>query len=73
MLEQHLVILMVIGMVSMGLVALIADQNKLAEMIGGLIGAVIGAAASVLFTAVLAAIHRQLAGPSAGAIEATFD
>lgn len=69
----YLVILMVIGMLSMGLVALIAGQAKIAQMIGGLIGAIIGAAASALFTAVLAAIHRQLAGPSPDAIGATFD
>ena len=35
--------------------------------------ALVAAAAGVLLTAILAAIHRQLAGPSPEAIGATFD
>lgn len=38
----------------------------------GLISGLIGAAVSVLFSAILASIHRQLAGPSTGAIAETF-
>ena len=69
----YLVIVMVIGMVSMALVALIAGQGKVSLLIGGLVSGIIGAAASALFAAILAAIHRQLAGPSPEAIGATFD
>ena len=69
----YLVIVMVVGMVSMALAALIAGQGKVSMVIGGVVSGVVGAAASALFTAILAAIHRQLAGPSAEAIGATFD
>jgi Membrane domain of glycerophosphoryl diester phosphodiesterase len=69
----YLVIVMVVGMVSMALAGLIAGQGKVSMLIGGLVTGVVGAAASALFTAILAAIHRQLAGPSPEAIGATFD
>ena len=69
----YLVIVMVVGMVAMALTALIAGQGKAAMLVGGLISGIVGAAASALLTAILAAIHRQLAGPSAGALDATFD
>ncbi|MEN9932118.1 MAG: hypothetical protein RIS17_691 [Pseudomonadota bacterium] len=38
----------------------------------GLASGLIGAAVSVLFSAIIASIHRQLAGPSTGAIAETF-
>jgi membrane-anchored glycerophosphoryl diester phosphodiesterase (GDPDase) len=69
----YLVIVMVVGMVAMALTALVAGQGKVSMLIGGVVSGVVGAAASALFTAILAAIHRQLAGPSAEAIGATFD
>ena len=69
----YLVVVMVAGMVSMALAALIAGQGKATMLIGGVVSGVVGAAASALFTAILAAIHRQLAGPSPEAIGATFD
>lgn len=69
----YLVVAMVVGMVAMALATLIAGQGKVAMLIGGMVTGVVGAAASALFTAILAAIHRQLAGPSAEAIGATFD
>lgn len=69
----YLVIVMVVGMVSMALAGLIAGQGKVSMLIGGVVSGVVGAAASALLTAILAAIHRQLAGPSAEAIGATFD
>ena len=69
----YLVITMVVGMVSMALAALIAGQGKVSMLIGGVVSGIVGAVASSLFTAILAAIHRQLAGPSPEAIGATFD
>ncbi|MEO6718393.1 MAG: glycerophosphoryl diester phosphodiesterase membrane domain-containing protein [Novosphingobium sp.] len=69
----YLVIIIVIGIVSMALTALLAGQGKVSMLIGGVISGVVGAAASALLTAILAAIHRQLAGPSPEAIGATFD
>ena len=69
----YLVLLLVVSMISMALVALIAGQGKITMLIGGAISGAVGAVASALFTAILAAIHRQLAGPSPEAIGATFD
>ena len=69
----YFVILMVVTMVIMALAIAIAGQGKVALLIGGVGSGAVGAAASVLLTAVLAAIHRQLAGPSAQAIGGTFD
>lgn len=69
----YLVVVMVVGMVSMALATLIAGQGKVSMLIGGAVTGAVGAAASALFTAILAAIHRQLAGPSAESIGATFD
>jgi hypothetical protein len=71
LLIAYFVITMVVSMVSMGLVGLIAGQGKVALLVGGLVSGIAGAVASTLFIAVLAAIHRQLAGPEA--IGATFD
>ena len=69
----YFVIIMVVTMVTMALAVAIAGQGKLSMLIGGLVSGVVGAAASVLLTAILAAIHRQLAGSSPQALGATFD
>lgn len=73
LLIAYFVIVMVVTIVAMAPVALFAGQGKASLLIGGLFSGIIGAAASALLAAILAAIHRQLAGPSAGTIEATFD
>jgi hypothetical protein len=41
-------------------------------LLSGAISGVIGALTSIVLTAILAAVHRQLAGPSQGAISETF-
>jgi hypothetical protein len=41
-------------------------------LLAGAISGVIGALTSIVLTAILAAVHRQLAGPSHGAISETF-
>jgi hypothetical protein len=41
-------------------------------LLSGAISGVIGALTSIVLTAILAAVHRQLAGPSHGAISETF-
>ncbi len=69
----YFVVVMLVGVMAMGLAVLIAGQGKLATLIGGLVSGIIGAAAAVVLTAVLAAIHRQLAGPSPDVLGATFD
>ncbi len=68
----YFVIIMVVTMIAMALAVGIAGQGKLSMLIGGVISGVVGAAANVLLTAILAAIHRQLAGPSPDALGATF-
>ncbi|MDP9055843.1 MAG: glycerophosphoryl diester phosphodiesterase membrane domain-containing protein [Pseudomonadota bacterium] len=42
------------------------------DLISGTISGVFGAAASIVFTAILAAVHRQLSGPWRGAISENF-
>ncbi|MDD3799141.1 MAG: hypothetical protein PHE36_08190 [Novosphingobium sp.] len=67
-----LVLAAVIGAISGLLLALAGDGNasKIGEAVfSGLLGAVV----TVYFVAILAAIHRQLAGPSAEAIGRTFE
>jgi hypothetical protein len=69
----YFVLVMVITMVAMAPVVLLAGQGKVSLLLGGLVSGIIGAAASALLTAILAAIHRQLAGPSPEALGKTFD
>jgi lysylphosphatidylglycerol synthetase-like protein (DUF2156 family) len=69
----YFVIIMVVTMIVMALAVAIAGQGKLSLLIGGVFSGVVGAAASVMLTAVLAAIHRQLAGPGPDALGSTFD
>ena len=50
-----------------------APQAGTGAMIAlGLVSGVVGTAVSVLFTSIVAAIHRQLAGPSTAAYDETF-
>ena len=69
----YFVIIMVVTMIVMALAVAIAGQGKVSLLIGGVFSGVVGAAASVLLTAILAAIHRQLAGPSSEVLGSTFD
>lgn len=47
-------------------------QGSAALIALGLVSGVVGAAVSVVFSGILASIHRQLSGPSTGAIAETF-
>lgn len=69
----YFVIVMVTTMIAMALAVTIAGQGKLSLFIGGVVSGVVGAAASVLLIAILAAVHRQLAGPSPESVSRTFD
>jgi hypothetical protein len=69
----YAVILLLASAIAGAVAAVIAGQGTGALLLSGLITGVIGAVAGVLFTAVQAAIHRQLAGPSSAALGATFD
>jgi uncharacterized membrane protein YeaQ/YmgE (transglycosylase-associated protein family) len=69
----YAVILVLVGAIAGVLAAVIAGEGKGALLLSGLLTGVIGAAAGVLFTAVLAVVHRQLAGPSSSMLKSTFD
>ena len=56
-----------------GPVALLAGQGQALTLFTGVVSGAISAVSSVILIAVLAYIHRQLAGPSAEAIVQTFE
>lgn len=60
---------MLIGMVTM----LALGANMAATIVNGAISGALGAAMVVYFVSIIAAAHRQLSGPSAEAIGATFE
>jgi hypothetical protein len=75
-------VLLMIGYIAVAVVATIALVGPVALLLGegqpltfftGLVSGVIGAAASVILTAVLAYTHRQLAGPSSEVVSQTFE
>lgn len=68
----YLALAVVFSMIVMGLMALFGGGN-LALIGGALVSGIVGAVASVLFAAILASIHRQLAGLSPEAESATFE
>lgn len=77
----YLVIALVVGLVLSLFVGggMAAMQGAGAQVGAGallamsLVSGVIGAVASVVLTAILAAVHRQLSGPSPDAVSATFE
>ncbi len=68
----YLVIMVVVTVVIMGLLPAATKPGPLTLLFGGVVTGLIGAVAGVLFTAVLAAIHRQLAGADTGNLGVTF-
>ena len=68
------VYLVIAGIVSavVGIV-LLAVAGSAATTVNAIVSAIIGAVFYLIFVAVLAAIHRQLTGPSAEAVSATFE
>lgn len=69
----YLVIATVFGGGIMLIATLAAGEGTLSLVVTALVSGLFGAMASLLITAILAAIHRQLAGPSAESLGATFD
>lgn len=69
----YFVIILLVGELVMTVATLAAGKGVISLLIGGLVSGAIGAVASVLLTAILASVHRQLAGPSAEALGATFE
>lgn len=69
----YLVIATVFGGGIMLITTLAVGEGTLSLVVTALVSGLFGAAASLVITAILAAIHRQLAGPSAESLGATFD
>ncbi len=67
----YLVVSVLVGLVVSALGFVLGSSAEI--VVSGLLSGLIGAIAAVVFVAVLAAIHRQLAGPSSAAIGRTFD
>ena len=67
----YIVISAVIGMIVGALV--LALGTSIALVVNGVISAILGTAFTVVIVAVVAAIHRQLSGPSAAAVSETFE
>lgn len=67
-----LVVSMVLGII-FSLISAMAGSGEVALWIDGILSSLMGAVFSLLFLAIYAAIHRQLAGPSTETISETFD
>ncbi|BBC72097.1 conserved hypothetical protein [Altererythrobacter sp. B11] len=67
----YFVISMVLGLV-VGALLLVAGPEVF-KMVNAVFSGFVSAVVSVVMLAVLAAVHRQLAGPSAGALSRTFE
>lgn len=67
----YMVVSLVVGMVLQALLLVLGES--MAVVVNGLLSGLLGAAVAVVLIAVLAAVHRQLAGPSAEAVSATFE
>ncbi|ANU08754.1 glycerophosphoryl diester phosphodiesterase membrane domain-containing protein [Paraurantiacibacter namhicola] len=67
----YFIVAMVVGLVVGLLVFALGDTLGLT--INAILSGLIGAGFAIIFVSVLAAIHRQLAGPSAGAVSETFE
>ena len=72
LLVAFLVIMMIVSAILGIVLALLAGQEG-AQIGAAVISSVLGAAMTLYFVAIIASIHRQLAGPSAGAISETFE
>ena len=67
----YFVISIVVGLIVAALVVVSGDSIGL--IVNALLSGVVGATAYTVFVAVLAAVHRQLSGPSAAAVSETFE
>ncbi|HSG35206.1 MAG TPA: glycerophosphoryl diester phosphodiesterase membrane domain-containing protein [Sphingomonadaceae bacterium] len=66
------VISVLIGAIA-GLLFALLGEGEIAEIANGAVSGLTSAAGSLVFAAILAAVHRQLAGPSTGRIAETFE
>lgn len=69
----YVVIAFTVSLILIGPVALLAGQGQALTLFTGVVSGAISAVSGVILAAVLAFIHRQLAGPSADAITRTFE
>ena len=67
----YVVVSVVLGLI--GTLVLFAVGPSAALLVNGILSGILGAISAVVFVAVIAAIHRQLSGPSAAAVSATFE
>lgn len=67
----YFVVSMVLGLI--GTVVLVTLGTSAALLVNSTVSGVLGAISAVVFVAVIAAIHRQLSGPSPAAVGATFE
>ena len=67
----YFVISLLIGMVISAVTFALGDTAS--TVVGGVISGLLGGTVAVVFVAVLAAIHRQLAGPAAHTVSHTFE
>lgn len=67
----YLVIALVVSGITTMLLSLVGAGTAF-DVGTGIIGGLLGAAGTMVFTVVIAAVHRQLAGPSTGTLNQTF-
>ena len=67
-----MVVLMLASLISGILVALLLGPGQAGMAVNGIVSGVVSAVMVVYFVAIVAAAHRQLSGPSAGAMADTF-
>ncbi|RKF21031.1 hypothetical protein D6851_08780 [Altericroceibacterium spongiae] len=69
----YLVISMIVGMIVQALYIALGQASVAAQVVNGLVNGLVGAIATMVFVAVLAAVHHQLAGPSTEQVSETFE
>lgn len=67
-----IVVAMVVGLIAT-LIGGLLGGGTVAALVTGSINGVLGAVWTVIFIAVISSVHRQLSGPSAGAVRETFE
>jgi hypothetical protein len=67
------VVLIVTMLVIGALLAVLLGVGDTAKTIATVISSVLSAGATIYFVSIVAAVHRQLAGPSAEVVNATFE
>ncbi len=72
LLVAFVVISIVAGLIT-GIPAALLGDGTSAQMISGVVSGLVSALGTMLFAAILAAVHRQLAGPSTGNLSQTFE